>query len=227
MNTSPTAGSVARRSMRALEVSTSSTSAHPRNVVPRFGCRSVLLGLLVGTALSTHGALLVAQVQVHDLMQFTPPATVGRYSLETLKQSRVLDRSQIYRYFDGMSSRVEVMISDRNITTMNGTPAQAIRRQAQRVKTALLADRRSGRYDDYVIALDGIHVDTLATSAIPGYRIVAVVRRANRVELVFFCAYALPRSIVQVRALVPQTEWQVTDVPAFADQLVAELSRDD
>lgn len=216
--------------MRAGRISTSSVPNQSHCVAPHFGehfgSQSIFLTLFLALVLS--GYALLAQAPTREItIRLSPPTTVGRYSLESAKQLPDSDNRWLYRYFDGNSSRVDVTISRSKFTSNDGRSTSAMRRQAESIKGALLASRRSGRYDDYEIALDGVHTDTLAASPIPGYRIVAVVRRANRVYLVFFCTYSLHASIVQVHALIPQTDWRVTNVPVFADQLIAELDRED
>lgn len=182
------------------------------------------VSFLLGTLLPTSGAPLIAQVPTHSEKSSNPPEIIGRYVLEAASRPRVANSTRIFHYFDGKSSRIEVIIFDCD-STSSSIPRQIAHRQEEMIKTDLLADRHSGRYDDYLVALDDIHVDTLAASTVSGYRIVAVVRQANRVHVDFSCTYALRKSIVRVRALIPQADWQATDAPTFADQLVAKLSQ--
>jgi len=216
------------RLIRSAQFTPLSTSVNQRYVRRCFttyrGLGSIVRCFLVSVVLSRYVASLSAQVAKHDTKLPNLPQTVGRYSREITKRPRASRGEQIYQYFDGTSTRVEVMTSDYS-PLRSGTLSQVLRRRVEGVKSVLLANRRSGLYDDYVIAVDGFHTDTLGTFPILGYRVVAVVRQHDRIRLAFFCAYALRGSIIQIRALIPQADWQASDVPAFADKLVSELGK--
>lgn len=153
------------------------------------------------------------------------PRIIDHYSLESVTQASV-SSDRIYRYADESRTPVDVLISSATSNTAQGVTTQILRRDASYGLRQLLnrtAEANGSPDHAYTIALSGAHVDSLTSSQVVAYRLVAVERRGKEISLLFVYSAAWQQRIVRVTAVIPQAAWERTDTPLFADKLLAAL----
>jgi hypothetical protein len=95
--------------------------------------------------------------------------------------------------------------------------ARVIADEVQGFRETLEYQRERGVYETYGIAHE--EPDTLRAGAhlLPGFRITYAYRTQGRIAVSFYSVYAAGRTLVKVRGTVPESQFQKTRLPGFAE----------
>ena len=171
------------------------------------------------------GAHTLSAQKAHDSLRATigpsAPSRVGRYMRGQLETFSTPAFGVAYQYSAGDSTLITVYIYPTDHGAGTHEPADATKREIERLKKVFALEWQRGIYDAYEVAYEGSDSVRVGGADIPGYRLVSVYRSRGQVYVSLSYAYHLPPSIVKVRATMPHSLWHDTDVPAFAHELVS------
>lgn len=156
---------------------------------------------------------------------FVLPDSVRSYRLTESYPVEGYAQHRGFRYTDGSPTRVSVFVYPADSAAALAEPRRVVAHEGPLFSESLPIGVQRGRYDAYNIAFS--HADSLEVDGrlVFGHVTAAPTKRAGRVIVEFQYLYLVGTQFVKVRASVPAEGWQNTDIPLFAQQLTAVLTR--
>lgn len=207
----------------------------PRHLVESTLSRSAILtvslaslaacGPRPGVGSSTTQPVSAAAPLETRVLGFELPASVRSYRLIESYPVEGFPQHRGFRYGDGSRTRVSVFVYPADSAIAVAEPRQTVAQEGPLFAESLPVGVQRGRYDAYNVAF--AHADSLEVDGqlVFGHVTAAPTKTAGRVNVEFQYLYLVGTRFVKVRATVPAAGWQDTDVPLFAKELAATLTR--
>ena len=152
----------------------------------------------------------------------TAPTRVGRYTRGEFHDFGTKARGVGYRYSAGDSTDLTVFLYQREPKAKALSAEDAIRDQVQLFTRALEIEKAQGMLGDYEMAFTEPDSVAFGARTIPGWQLGYVFRRGDRLYLSVLLLFATGDSFVKVRATIPQSEVERSDIPSFAHIFVTQ-----
>jgi hypothetical protein len=177
----------------------------------------VLLSLTIVLVPATIAAQASAKV---DTLVRALPREVRGYGLESVSGTESFGL-RWFRYADAASRSVSVGVSVEQLT---GTSVDDVMRQGiSTLKKELVTAMRNGTIAEVRFPLEGPTRDSVAGEVFNGYRLVAVSGDASHITVTQLQLYAIGNRAIGVLSRLPVKEWEQSDMPLFASDVLLKL----
>jgi hypothetical protein len=148
------------------------------------------------------------------------PPVVGEWRLVDAEAVRGDGAGGLYRFSDGSSARVSVIVYPvPDDVLVESTPEARVEREGRKFQEVLELLARRGTYDGVMMAYADPDSVVANGAPVPGYSAAAAALRGGQVTIELQNLYIIGSRFVKIRATLPERGWQDSTVPRFAKEL--------
>lgn len=153
------------------------------------------------------------------------PTVIGEWRLVDAEAVRGDGAGGLYRFSDGSSARVSVIVYPvPHDVLVESTPDARVQREGRKFQQALELLARRGTYEGIAMAYADSDSVVARGVPVPGYSAAAAAMRGGRTTVELQYIYIIGSRFLKVRATLPERGWQDSTVPRFAEELARTLA---